>query len=157
MHPYEVFISYSHEDSSFLPKLRNHLQSLKEQNLINTWSDTDISPGTEWEPQIMGRLNSAQIILLLISADFMGSKFCYSIEMKTAIQRHKDKQARVLPIVLRSVDWEGAPFAELQMLPTGAKPIKQWSDMDEAFKDVARGIRKAIKDLDEEKAKPANP
>ena len=157
MHPYEVFISYAHEDSSFLPKLEKHLESLKKQNLISTWSDTDISPGTEWKPQIMSRLNSAQIILLLISSDFMGSNFCYSIEMKTAIQRHKNNQARVLPIVLRSVDWEGAPFANLQMLPTEAKPIKQWSDIDEAFRDVARGIRKAIKDLDEEKAKAQNP
>jgi TIR domain len=154
--PYEVFISYAHEDSSFLTALDKHLENLKRQKLISTWNDKDISPGTEWKPQIMDRLNNAQIILLLISADFMASDFCYSKEMKIAIDRHDANQARVLPIVVRPVDWKGAPFSKLQMLPTGAKAVTRWPTYDDAFENVSEGIRNAIEDLDA-KAKPANP
>jgi hypothetical protein len=89
-------------------------------------------------------LNTANIILLLVSADFVHSDYCYSVEMKKALELHHAGQARVLPIILRPVDWQGAPFAKLQMLPAGAKPIMQWKDQDEALEDVAKGIRNVV-------------
>ena len=92
----------------------------------------------------MEHLNSAQIILLLISDDFMASDFCYSIEMTQAIARHDTNQARVIPIILRPVDWKGAPFEKIQALPTGGKPVTNWPNQDDAFVDIVRGIRKAI-------------
>ncbi len=144
---FDVFISYSHKDRKFRDELATHLSNLRNQGVISDWYDGDIPPGTEWKPQIMGHLQTAQIILLLISADFMASKFCYSIELKEAIARHDVKQARVIPIVLRPTDWEGAPFAKLQMLPSDARPVSAWSNRDAAFKDVVAGIRQAIKDL----------
>lgn len=98
---YEVFISYSHRDKELRNELEKHLSNLKRQNIIASWSDGNISPGTEWEPQIMEHLKRAQIILLLVSADFMASDFCYSIEMTQAIARHDANQARVIPILLR--------------------------------------------------------
>ena len=143
----EVFISYSHKDKERRDKLETHLSNLKNQGIISSWFDGDIVPGTEWEQQIFDHLNSAQIILLLISADFMASKFCYSIELKRAIERHDAKQARVIPIILRATDWEGAPFAKLNMLPTHGKPVNEWRPVDNAFKDIAQGIRRAIQDL----------
>src|SRR6266487_85143 len=154
--PYEVFISYARADKKYLTELIKHLQNLQRQKLISTWHDGDISPGTEWETQLMDRLNKAQIILLLISADFIASDFCYRKEMELAIQRHDVNQARVLPIILRPVDWKGAPFAKIQALPTDAKAVTRWPTLDDAFEDVVKGIRNAIKDLDE-KAKPPNP
>ncbi len=154
--PYEVFISYARADKKYLTELIKHLQNLQRQKLISTWHDGDISPGTEWETQLMDRLNKAQIILLLISADFIASDFCYSKEMELAIQRHDANQARVLPIILRPVDWKGAPFAKIQALPTDAKAVTRWPTLDDAFEDVVKGIRDAIKDLDE-KAKVPNP
>lgn len=154
--PYEVFISYAREDRSYIDELKKHLQNLQRQNLISTWFDGDIKPGTEWRPQLMDRLNRAQIILLLISSDFMASDFCYSIEMIRAIERHDADQARVLPIIVRPVDWKGAPFSKIQALPTGAKAVTRWPTHDDAFEDVAQGIRSAIEDL-EEKAKAPNP
>jgi TIR domain len=154
--PYEVFISYAHEDSSFLSELENHLVNLKKQNFISTWNDKDISPGTEWKKQIMDRLNRAQIILLLISADFMASDFCYSVEMERAMQRHDADEARVLPIIVRPVDWKGAPFSKVQALPSEGKAVTRWPTHDDAFVDVSQGIRNAIKDLDA-KAKSPNP
>src|SRR5437667_1664706 len=130
---FEVFISYAHEDQALLKEMEKHLATLKRQNIIASWYDGNIMPGTEWESQIMERLNSAQIILLLVSADFINSDFCYSIEMEQALTRQKTDQARVIPIILRPVDWKGTPFAKLQALPTGDKPVTRWSTHDDAF------------------------
>jgi tetratricopeptide (TPR) repeat protein len=143
----EVFISYSHKDQTFREELEIHLSNLKRQNIISSWYDGDITPGSEWEPQIMDHLTSAQIILLLISADFIHSDFCYSIEMNQAIDRHNAGEARVIPILLRPTDWQGAPFDKLKMLPTDAKVVTSWPTQDDAFLDVVQGIRKAIDDL----------
>ncbi len=144
---YTVFISYSHQDQTLLQKLDKHLSNLKQQHIITSWYDGDITAGTEWRSQIMQHLNNAQIILLLISDDFMASDFCYSIEMKQAIARHNANQARVIPIILRPVDWQGAPFEKIQALPTGGQPVTDWPNQDNAFLDIVRGIRKAINDL----------
>ena len=143
----EVFLSYSHQDHAFRSELDKHLSALKRQGIISAWSDGNIAPGTEWRPQIMAHLNTAQIILLLISADFMDSDFCYSIEMTRAIERHRANQARVLPIILRPCDWKGTPFADLQALPTEGKAVTRWPTHDDAFEDVIQGIRTAIADL----------
>ena len=143
----DVFISYSHKDRALRDELATHLSNLRRQGLINDWYDGDIAPGTEWQDQILTRLNKAQIILLLISADFMASDFCYSIEMQQAIARHNAKQARVIPIILRPTDWEGAPFSHLKALPTDGKPVTRWPNHDEAFADIMKGLRAVIKDL----------
>ncbi len=90
---------------------------------------------------------TASVILLLISPDFMASDYCYSIKMQRALQRHATHKAHVIPIILRPVDWHGAPFGELQYLPLDGKPVTTWDNLDEAFLDVARGIRKAIEFL----------
>jgi hypothetical protein len=158
--PYEVFISYAHEDRPYLNELIAHLKVLQRQNLINIWKDADISPGTEWRTQIMGRLNSAQIILLLISTDFMNSDFCYSIEMDQAIKRHDADQARVIPIFLRPVYWKGTPFEKIDALPLNTnkdvKPVASWTRRDEAYINIVGGIRRAIDDL-KKKGKAPNP
>src|SRR5437016_3078677 len=143
----EVFISYSHKDRALREELEIHLSNLKRQDIISSWYDGDITPGAEWEHQIMERLTSAQLILLLISADFIHSDFCYSIEMKQAINRHNAGEARVIPIVLRPTDWQGAPFDKLKMLPTDAKAVTSWPTHDDAFTDIVRGIRASIHDL----------
>ena len=144
---YEVFISYSHRDKELRNELEKHLSNLKRQQIIASWYDGDISPGTEWEPQIMEHLRRAQIILLLVSADFIASDFCYSIEMKEAIARHDANQARVIPILLRPTDLKDSPFTKLKMLPTDAKAVTRWPTLDDAFTDVVQGIRAAIDDL----------
>src|SRR6266700_5110514 len=146
----------SHKDRALRDELEIHLSTIKRQDIISSWYDGDISPGAEWEPQIMERLTSAQIILLLISADFIHSDFCYGVEMKRAIERHNVGEVRVIPILLRPTDWQGAPFAKLKMLPTDATAVTSWSAHDEAFLDVVQDIRKAIDDLTNKK-KTANP
>jgi replicative DNA helicase len=98
--------------------------------------------------EIDEHLNTAHAILLLISADFLASDYCYDIEMKRAMERHERRETRVIPIILRAVDnWQATPFGKLKALPTDGKPITSWQNRDEAFADVARGIRLAIAEL----------
>ena len=143
----EVFFSYSHKDEILRDELEKHLSILKRQKVISAWYDRDITAGTEWEGQIDEHLESAQVILLLISADFLASDYCYDIELKRAMERHELGEARVIPIILRDVDWKGATFGKLQALPKNAKPITSWDNEDEAFTNVAKGIRKAVAQL----------
>jgi tetratricopeptide (TPR) repeat protein len=144
---FEIFYSYAHKDEKQRDELDKHLYNLQRQGLITEWYDRDISAGTEWEHEIDTHLNSAHVILLLISPDFMASKYCYSIEMKRALERHKAGEVRVIPIILRPVDWQGAPFSKLQALPKNAKAVTRWRNQDEAFVDIATGIRKSLKKL----------
>src|SRR6266699_3179903 len=127
--PVEVFYSYAHKDASWRNELEKHLSLLHRQGLITAWHDRHILPGTDWAQAIDEHLERASVILLLISADFLASDYCYGLEMQ------------------RAVDWKGAPFAHLQALPIGAKPITKWSNRDEAFTNVAAGIRRVIEDL----------
>ena len=145
--PFDVFISYAHKDRKLRDELAVHLGNLRHQHVISDWFDGDIIPGTEWEQDILEHLRTAKIILLLISAHFMASPFCWDIELKEAIARHEAKQARVIPIVLRPTDWKDAPFAKLQALPSLGKLVSRWQTHDDAFEDVIKGIRRAVEDL----------
>ena len=145
----EVFYSYAHKDEELRKELDEHLSLLKRQGIIKGWHDQDIDAGQEWKQEINKHLESSHIILLLISSHFLASDYCYEIEMKRAMERHKAGKACVIPIILRDCDWHDAPFGSLQALPRNGQPItgRVWSNNHEAFKDVAIGIRKAIRRL----------
>jgi predicted aspartyl protease len=143
----KVFFAYSHKDEALRDELEKHLALLNRSGVIASWHDRRISGGTEWDGEIDEYLNRADIILLLVSADFLASSYCYDREMKRAVERHDSGEARVVPIALRHCDWQGAPFAKLQGLPRDMKPVTSWSDRDEAFKDIAVGIRKVAEEL----------
>lgn len=139
----KVFFSYAHEDEALRDTLETHLALLKNQGVIQVWHDRQIGAGQEFDSSIDGNLNSADIILLLISPDFLASPYCWGVEVKRAIERHEAKSARVIPVILRACDWQSAPFGKLLAAPRDGKPIKSWPDRDEAFYDVARQIRAA--------------
>ena len=143
----KVFFSYAHEDENLRDELEKHLSMLKRQGVIKGWHDRKIGPGKEWKGEIDTHLDTADVILLLISPDFIASDYCWDVEVKRTMERHEAGEARVIPVILRPVDWKSAPFGKLQALPTDAKPVTIWSDRDEAFLDVARGIRAAVADL----------
>lgn len=145
--PIEIFYSYAHEDEKLRSRLERQLSLLKRQGQIIEWNDRKIIAGKEWASEINTYLNEADIILLLISPDFLASDYCYSIEMKRAMERHEAGDACVIPIILRPVDLKDTPFSKLQALPTNGKPVTRWSDRDEAFLDIGRGIQKTIKDI----------
>jgi hypothetical protein len=142
--PLEVFYSYSHEDEKLRDRLEKQLALLKRTGLIVSWHDRRIDAGQEWSKQIDAHVRSAHIILLLISADFIASDYCCAVEMQIALERHGKHEAVVIPVILRPVDWSTAPFARLQALPRDGKPITKWENEDEAFADVARGIRDVV-------------
>jgi hypothetical protein len=147
--PVEIFISYAHEDEELCNLLKKHFATLERQNLIELWHDRCIRPGQEWAGQIDRHINSAQMILFLISADFMASDYCYDIEVARAMERHEDGDAIVIPVALRACDLDGTPFEKLQGLPKDMVPITEWNSQDRAFYDVVQGIRAAIKELKE--------
>ena len=120
---------------------------LLRQRRVSAWHDRKSSPGTEWEGQINQHLNFAHIIFLLVGSDFLASDYCYDVEMTRAMERHEKGEARVIPIILRACDWQGAPFATLKALPNDARPVTGWPDRDEAFADIAKGIRNAVEEL----------
>lgn len=141
-----LFYSYAHEDEALRQQLGNHLSALP-QELIEDWHDRNISAGKEWEREIGTHLEGADIILLLISSDFMASRYCYSSEGKRALERHEAGEARVIPILLRPFDWQDTPLAKLQALPHDGRPVTLWPDRDEAFVDIAQGIHTVIDEL----------
>jgi tetratricopeptide (TPR) repeat protein len=145
--PLELFYSYSHKDEELRDQLENHLSMLKREGVISAWHDRRISAGQEWDGEIDEHLTSAAIILLLVSSDFLASNYCYDNEVKRAMERHEAHEARVIPVILRPCDWHSAPFGKVQALPKDAKPVTRWADRDEAFLDIARGIRFAAEEM----------
>lgn len=143
----KLFYCYAHEDKSLQDQLVKQLASLERLGLIAGWSDRDISAGQQWQNEIDKRLNAADIILLLISPHFMASNYCYSVEVKRAMERHEAGEARVIPIILRPVYWQEMPFGQLRALPTEGKPINDWRNRDKAFLDVVQGVRKVIEEF----------
>ena len=150
--PLSVFISYSHQDEAFKNELMAHLTNLQRQQKIQAWDDRNIEAGSEWDRAIKQALEEAQIVLMLITPQFMASNYCYDQEMKQALERHDAGTARVIPILIRPVDWQETPFSKLQVLPKDAKPVTQWSDRDAAFVNVVQGIRRAVESLQAQEA-----
>ncbi|NER81647.1 MAG: TIR domain-containing protein [Leptolyngbya sp. SIO1D8] len=142
-----LFYSYSHKDEVLRDQLDTHLKILERQNLIQPWHDRRIIPGDEWVNEIDDNLNHADIILLLISADFIASDYCYALELQRAMECHQAGEAQVIPIILRPADWSGTPFQKLQGLLTDAKAVTQWSDRDAAWLNVETGIKQAVKSI----------
>lgn len=148
--PVKIFYSYSHKDEALCVEVIGALKSLERRRLIADWYDRQIRPGDDWAGVIDHNLETAHIILLLISQDFISSNYCWNIELPRALQRSKTKDAVVIPISLRRTSWEGLPFASLQALPTGAKPVEDrqaWPTRDDALTVICQGIERVVLDL----------
>jgi TIR domain len=137
---------YARKDKALRDGLDSHLSVLKRLYQIVSWSDYEISPGTDWEKEIDTQLNTADIILLLVSPDFMASDYCYGIEMQRAIERHERGEAKVIPVILRPIGWQDTPLGKLQALPRNGKPIvdRNWHKRDYALHDVEEGLKTVI-------------
>lgn len=149
-----VFFSYSHEDEALRDELEVSLSMMKRQGLIRAVHDRRIVAGVNLNQAIDAYLEQADIILCLLSPDFIASDYCYSKEMTRALERHRAGEAKVIPIMLRHCDWKHTPLAELRGTPRDNKPVMAWSDRDEAWLDVTNDIRQAVEDLGR-KAMPA--
>jgi hypothetical protein len=139
-----LFFSYTHVDESLRDQLEIHLSLMKREGLITAWHDRRIVAGSDLDDSIDEQLESADIILLLVSANFIASEYCYATEMKRAMERHHAREARVIPVILRACDWHSAPFGKLTAVPTDGRPVTSWPNQDEAFANIAKSIRNAV-------------
>jgi hypothetical protein len=143
-----LFISYSRRDQELRAELDKHLVPMERRGIIDVWHDRLIDPGQEWDREIKRNLEEADIILLLVSADFMVSDYAWS-EMERALARHEAGEARVIPVILHPCEWKLAPFAKIQALPRNAKAVSTWADPAEALADVAREVGDVAQDIAE--------
>lgn len=139
-----VFLSYAHEDESMKNELDKHLVMLKRSGKLKVWQDRQILAGQEWDQAILNELQTADIILLLVSVDFNASQYIWEKELSLAMQRHEAGTARIIPIILRPCEWSEMPYAKLQALPSGAQPVSTFEDPDVSFTDIARQIRGVV-------------
>jgi len=139
-----VLFSYSHADEDLRDRLEKNLTMLKRQGVIDTFHDRRIAAGSEVDSSISAELERADVILLLVSTDFLASAYCYDIEMKRAMERHERGEARVIPVILRPCEWKEAPFGKLMATPSDGKPITSFPDLDDAFLQVTQAIRQAV-------------
>jgi len=147
-----IFISYTHQDEEYCRKLLNHLSALKRQGIIKTWYDREILSGEKWDEKIKKKLINSDIILLLISAKFIGSDYCYKVEVELAMKLHRENKAIIIPIILKPCDWIDLPISNILSLPKDARAISLWENEDEAWLDVINGIKlnckKVLKNTD---------
>ncbi len=143
----QIFFSYAHEDEELMNEVRRQLIVYERNGRILKWHDRMIPAGSDWRNQIDTRLEDAHIILLFMSPHFIESRYCYEVEGQVALERQKSGKAKVIPIILRPCAWEATPFGKFQALPTDARPISQWPDLDEASLSAARGIMKVVDEL----------
>jgi TIR domain len=153
----EVFYSYAHEDELFRVELEKQLSLLQRNGFITGWHDRQIGAGQNWREEIDTHIRSAHIILLLVSPDFIASDYCYGTEMRIALERQRNHEAIVIPVLLRPIDWRTAPFSHLQALPANAVAVSKWDNLDQAIADVARGIREAVSRFHAPEIKPDTP
>lgn len=139
-----VFFSYSHRDETLRDELEVHLSMLKRQGFIETWHDRRITAGEEFDKAISKNLEEADIILLLVSSDFLASNYCYDIEMQRAMEKHEKGESYIIPVILRPCDWPSAPFGKLLVMPTDGKPITKFPDQDDAFLEVVNAVKATI-------------
>ena len=142
--PLRAFVSYSQKDERHRQALDAALAQLKRNALISVWHDRKILPGQGWDEEIDKNLEIADIILVLVSFDFLNSDYAYTREMQRAIERHKSGSATVVPIILRPSDWQTSPLGDLQALPSNGRPVSRWPNRDLAWLDVVQGLQELL-------------
>ena len=148
----KLFISYSHKDVSYKEELCKYLAQLATQKDIQIWSDIEIMPGQEFHPEIFNNLYQSQVILLLLSIDFLNSEFCFRKELASALELHESRRAVVIPVIVKPIPEYDYPFNKIQALPAvategalkGIRAMSAWPDFQVACIEVCKGIEKAI-------------
>lgn len=145
----KIFLAYADEDAALRDTLEDHFVTLKNEGRITVWCKRNILPGSNWVEEVEQNLKTAQLILLLLSANFLASEDFHLFE-KQVIALYKARKAHVIPLLLRPVDYRDTALNQLQILPRNQKPIVKWGDRDEAFQAVAAEIRQVIQTLEQQ-------
>lgn len=147
-YPIKVFTAYSHKDEGLRDKFEAHLAVMKRNGHIVIFHDRRIIPGQDWQQTIASQLFDSDVLIALISPDFLDSDYCSGVELQAALARQETGDMTVVPVILRPCDWQAQdPLSKLQALPTDAMPISKWQDADEAFFDVTAGLRRVVENL----------
>ena len=151
MEPVKLFISYAHEDETFKNELLLYLNPLKRSGKIKIWSDGAILVGDKWDDKIKTAMDDCEIMLFLISPWFLASDYINDVEIKKAIERHKQGKLRFIPIMVSQCDLESHiipneedKISDFQGLPRNMKPIDSWSPRGEGWMDVISGLKPAF-------------
>lgn len=143
----KLFISYSHKDERHREALESHLKVLGRAGLLDVWHDRRIDASEDWKGEIDRALDEADVVVLLVSADFLASDYCYDVELNRALERQAKGECRVVPVIIRDANWHLAPISGLQALPKDGKPITTWPNKDKAWRSVAEGLERVIRTL----------
>lgn len=140
----KVFISYSHVDEEYRAALEGHLSSLRREAVLEIWHDRMLAGGDHVDRSVIARMSEADVVLFLVSSDFLSSRYCMDVEMEAALAKEAAGQTRIIPVILRPCDWHSAPFGRLLAAPRDGRPVSTWPNRDEALLDVAQTIRMAL-------------
>ncbi len=143
----EIFFSYSHHDKEYRDELEKHLAVLKHEGAIQAWHDRRIIAGDVLDDSISHHLNKADVILCLLSSNFLASRYCFDVEMQRALERHERKEARVIPVIIHPCDWIHSPLGKLRATPDDGKPISKFPNPHDAYLNVVQDIRSALTSL----------
>jgi hypothetical protein len=142
--PVRVFYSYSQRDSTALEQLNKRLLELKDEKPIEIFWDRNLPGGVEWYPKTMAELKEADVVLLLVSPEFLTSRYCQQIELPAALNLHDCGLAVVIPIIIHPCPWQETSLARLQAVPRGGTAILESHDPETAWTEVAQTILRKI-------------
>ena len=145
--PLKLFLSYAHEDRDIVAELRKHLAPLRYEQIVTDWYDLELMPGHDWDQDIISQLESSDLVLVVISADFVASNYAYGRELNLSLDLHDQDRVRLLPVIARNCKWQNLPFARLQVLPEGAVAISSWQNRDDAFVSVVLGVERVAREI----------
>jgi formylglycine-generating enzyme len=143
--PLKTFVIYSHKDKEYLDRFLPHLKSLEHSNKISVWHDGDIELGAKWDEAIKKALYESDIVLVLVSADLIASRYVNQVELPMIFDRMRSGSTRVIPIILRPCSWEYvSSIKQFQVLPKNGKPISEFEYEDSAWGEVVESIGKMV-------------
>lgn len=149
--PVRVFLSYSHDDEKIRRRdLAAVLKVLENEKLIDVWCDRMIVAGDDWDKEIRQEVKKADLILFLVSREFLISNYIRSVEAKIALERASRNDGKITAIVHRLCTWQSEPWAKFQVLPVdakGLKPVQDWKPQTHAWHNVEVELRKTAKKI----------
>lgn len=154
-----AFISYSHRDADLLSQLHEHLSVLQREGLLETWTDREILPGSIIDDDVDVAIADAPLFLLLVSASFIASNYCYEREFARALERQQTGAAKIVPIIVRECDWDIQPLRQFKALPYDGRAVvsRHWHTPDEGFRSVVEGLRPLLQNPQDVPSRGARP
>ena len=139
-----LFVCYSHANEKLVKELKPSLTILERRGYIAPWRDTDLVPGEDWDETIKERLAHAELVLFMVSRQFLASGYITTEERPLAMQLMNEGKTVVVPVLLSACTWETENFARLENLPDKGKYVTDYRPHEQAWTMVEKGIMKAV-------------